>query len=416
MAKLRIESDGMRRDYLLRGDRTRIGSGTGNEVQIADPGLAERHMVLIRRGADYSALAAKGAELRVNGERVTKSRITYGDQIEIGDTVLELLEESLITSRGGGLDAIADELSRELGAAGAKFGGGRRRRAAGRRGASRSSRSLMMTSGAIAVALALGFIAVRFAASDAFGKSAGALLQLAETQASHGRLEQALATLRAARDSDPDGETKRRIENLCSRVETTLQRRVDDPALVNAKNGLTSMEEFVGAYLVADPARRPACRELVRAAEAWLVDYRAVCDRYEDGREHIGKVQAMLDTYAPAAFIDEADVAEDVEFQAQHLTRLVRRRYGEAIALIDGFLGEHPEDARAPELRALRSTLASEGRYWVRRRLEHAQRLLETGDLTGARREVEFLRDQALPEWREWFDEAADGVVSASAG
>ncbi len=78
---------GERRGETLRlsGDRLDIGTAAAQiKIPAGDPGVADHHAHLERRGASYEIVAARGELVWVNGEAVDRLTLASGDVLEIG--------------------------------------------------------------------------------------------------------------------------------------------------------------------------------------------------------------------------------------------------------------------------------------------------------------------------------------------
>jgi hypothetical protein len=62
------------RVFPLVGDRTRLGSGAGNEVQLTDPQVAEHHATLIQREGRYAIVTTHPGGLEIDGATVPPER------------------------------------------------------------------------------------------------------------------------------------------------------------------------------------------------------------------------------------------------------------------------------------------------------------------------------------------------------
>lgn len=67
------------------GDVTRLGTAADNDVCLTAPGLRDHHARLVRDGAAFDAEPLDdGAELRINGARVTRARLKHLDVLSLG--------------------------------------------------------------------------------------------------------------------------------------------------------------------------------------------------------------------------------------------------------------------------------------------------------------------------------------------
>ncbi len=75
---------------ITQGDAL-VGRGLDCDIVLADPAVSRKHFRIVRSGDDVDAIDMGGANgTNVNGERVSRQRLTSGDQIEVGTTVMQL--------------------------------------------------------------------------------------------------------------------------------------------------------------------------------------------------------------------------------------------------------------------------------------------------------------------------------------
>jgi len=88
MARLTIEGGAEAREVELN-DLCRIGRDAGNEITLDDPGSSRRHCRIVRDGDGWLLEDLKSANGTFkNGERIDKSRLEDGDEVNIGATTL----------------------------------------------------------------------------------------------------------------------------------------------------------------------------------------------------------------------------------------------------------------------------------------------------------------------------------------
>ncbi len=87
-------SGGTERTVPLTGPVTVLGRGQEADVQVADTGVSRRHCEL-RLDADGARLVDLGSTngTRVNGRRVSETRLRDGDRVELGATALVFRQE-----------------------------------------------------------------------------------------------------------------------------------------------------------------------------------------------------------------------------------------------------------------------------------------------------------------------------------
>jgi len=76
------------RRYVLEGPRATIGRSKGAECVLADPNVSRRHAELRRSQTGEWTIADLGSTngVKVNGRRVSSSRLSAGDQVTLGTT------------------------------------------------------------------------------------------------------------------------------------------------------------------------------------------------------------------------------------------------------------------------------------------------------------------------------------------
>ena len=88
---------------LLGADELTVGRGWDNDVVLPDISVSRRHALLRRHGAGYLLLdLGSGNGTRVNGWMVAKARLRNGDEIALGDSVVQFVEAGGAAVRGTG--------------------------------------------------------------------------------------------------------------------------------------------------------------------------------------------------------------------------------------------------------------------------------------------------------------------------
>ena len=421
MARLVIETADRRKIYEILEDRVTVGSDAENEVRLPE-GIGGRQCLLLTRDGDSYRIAAlrSAATIRINGDDLTEQTLRHGDRIEVDGTVLLFLDESQEAAAQEEAPPetpplstadLANAAAQQLGArprTGARArttpSASGRQRDRPRRRSGRDPRTLPMTSALVCLIAAAAYYLVK-TSPGGFSRSPESLLSLAKHQAQQGHLDRALGTLESALQMTPSGATRTAIEQQIDTIQATLRRRLDQGTLSNAATGFRNLQQFESAYLERTPTHRPACREIVRKIDAWLASYSTVCRQYEDEAVMIADTQAMRTRYAPAARLTEPDTAEDVMFVARSKVRVRgKRRYREAVETLDAFLERAPGDAQAGEVRQMRDDLVPEGESWLARALRQVEKMIAAEMLDDARRQLDFLTEQALPEWGDQIE------------
>ncbi len=80
--------------YVLTEGETRVGRDSSNSLTINDLSLSRRHCVLVRQGQEYVIrdLDSRNGTF-VNGSPISEKRLSHGDEIMAGDSVLVFLTE-----------------------------------------------------------------------------------------------------------------------------------------------------------------------------------------------------------------------------------------------------------------------------------------------------------------------------------
>jgi hypothetical protein len=77
----------------LAGDELTVGRAWDNDVVLPDISVSRRHALLRRHGAGYLLLdQGSGNGTRVNGRKIDKARLRSGDEIVLGDSVVQFIE------------------------------------------------------------------------------------------------------------------------------------------------------------------------------------------------------------------------------------------------------------------------------------------------------------------------------------
>ncbi|MCU0723658.1 MAG: AAA family ATPase, partial [Planctomycetes bacterium] len=112
MSKLvvvRGEAEGA--EYALDTENMTVGSGHSCEIRLRSPGVLTAHAKLDFRGGSWViSPASSGAPVRVNGKPVDRETIKAGDEIDLGGTVLRLLEGGGDVRRSSSVELPVPEL------------------------------------------------------------------------------------------------------------------------------------------------------------------------------------------------------------------------------------------------------------------------------------------------------------------
>lgn len=84
-----IKGDHLGKEFVLRGD-TSIGRAGNNDIVVKDAKVSRQHATVKLKGKEYVIIDLNSSNgIFVNGERVKEHVLTEGDQVGIGDFVLE---------------------------------------------------------------------------------------------------------------------------------------------------------------------------------------------------------------------------------------------------------------------------------------------------------------------------------------
>ncbi|MFL5311299.1 MAG: FHA domain-containing protein [Myxococcales bacterium] len=220
---------------MLGADELTVGRGWDNDVVLPDISVSRRHALLRRHGNGYLLLdLGSGNGTRVNGWMVAKARLHDGDEIALGDSVVQFVEAGGAAVRGTGARRQA------------RSGGRRLRRLVGSRGAAYGAMAAL-----VVAATALGGwrwyerdrearerseqrLQIRAIARHRFAEGASLLEE--------GRWEEASGKLELAAELDPGGP---QVHALLERAAAETSRA---RALAEARAALARMD-FAGAKL-----------------------------------------------------------------------------------------------------------------------------------------------------------------------
>lgn len=461
MPCLEIHSAERRRRFEILDAEFSVGGSDADQLRLRGPGIGAVALRCRRVGDGLDLVpSTPGGSLVVNGrERPAPAALEHGDRVELGPFLLVFLldgrpppviERSEIPAvraaraRGEGLDlridtvpafdrsAAAGRSARSTPPVRAPIAGRGARRevrtaprpapvvpapsrpqpaGVGRR--SRSGRGPVRVAGmprtvfvwnVMLVAVLVGYLLYRWVDRSPLSREPEDLIGLARTQWGAGDAEQALATLRSAREQTTDPAEQARIDQIAQGIRDAEQRLRDQPVVDRAREEFAVLERFVRTFLRDTPPPRPAARELVRRADDWLREFAAIAGRYDDVRGDVAAVEALRARYLPSAQLGDPDTAEDVLFAVDRLLSFRLRRYAEAITALQAFLasGAPADDARRVEARL--AALRTEGPEWLASRRQSIERLVASDRLPVAISELRVLVDGAVPA--DWLGDA----------
>jgi hypothetical protein len=391
--RLRITIGEKSRVYEVLDRDFTAGSAPDRDVKLAAPGVAGAHLRFAAEAGGLRVSVEPGASMTVNHLPVDHWLLHHGDRVRVGECTLEYLDRAAEAQPPRPAPALPSAASPR-----ARLARARPRRPA----ASPALRSAIVVSAAAAVALL-----IRVLSDDAFGKSAGELVALAQSQFVEGTAERVLDTLAAAESRDRDGTFATQIAQLRARVARLQREQADAPQITAALEKARALRSLAAAH-AAGPSR-PAARLIVATADQWLAQFAEVCRRYEERRDTVAEIEELRAKHAPAARLEEPDNYEDVAFVVDHLTGMRRRRYREAMAALDAFLAS--AQGREAELAAARrEELLRGGEEWMREQVEILRRALAAGRDDAVESELRILIEQLavdawIPELRRFESE-----------
>lgn len=422
MARLQFTTPSGTHDYEIVDEFVTIGSAVGNHLRLRDPAVAPVHLRVIHAGGGYR-LEVADAELmaRVNGADCATHSLSANDQIEIGDTTLTFVDETQLPPPAHDEPSEVAEEVEEVAEPAEPV---RRHRSHGtahdhHRQAPAATRHhhaerahhhperphhhhkakpktapwvIWAWVGALAIVVPLALKPLFGAGSYYSEESPEHWLSVAEKQLAEGSLTRALDSCQTAEMRKPDYNTQQKIKDLRARIEERRTRDRDQTSLDSAKNALQAMEKFEQTHL-AGAQPRAAVRELARSAQTWLRNYADIVRRYPDRSGDVTRVQSILDRFAAKAQLERPDDSTDVLWAVNRRLTLERPLYGDALAMIDGYVSTHPNDPAIAELKNRRAAIVTTARADFDRHEAEARRLLAAGRAADARKEVQAMRD-----------------------
>ena len=88
-------------EFPLTDDRTTIGRGSDNVLVIPDISVSRQHVIVQREGERWVVVdQGSGNGTRLNGRGITRQALRHGDEIAMGDTVVQFVEPGGVLARG----------------------------------------------------------------------------------------------------------------------------------------------------------------------------------------------------------------------------------------------------------------------------------------------------------------------------
>lgn len=383
----------------MAGETMVIGSGAGADVMLHAPGLDPLHLRFVRTAAGVRVEPVRaGASVVVNGEELFCKDLASGDVVEVAGLRLRWKPERVVA-------AIPKEVTptpqRERAVESRRAA--RPARESGSRSAERDSKPRRargrsnLTAVFLVFALVVGgaLVALKVLSKSTWPATPEDYVELAREQLKNNQRDKALETLDFAL-RNATGPVRDEIVALQADVRQLQSEFAVGAQIAAARTEHDTIVAFAGRYL-RDGVARPAARELVRSCDRWLAQHRATCAGSTDGAPLLREIEDLRARHHAIAAIDEPDVAADVIFAAQSRLRFQFRDYKDALAVLDGFLGAHPDDAAVT---AERDRMLRDGEQWLQGRLRTVDILLGRGDNEGAERELRQLdKWSVLPQW-----------------
>lgn len=423
---------------IRRGERCQVfdlldaeftaGCGDNDALRLTGEGVGPHQLRFVRTELGYRVEPGRdGAALVVNGVAVARRELRHGDRLAIGPLTIAYREDGKpwpvdpepvsggldlkiapIAAKkpslhGGGAASRAAEGARRAHTAVGE--GGAARRAAKRGGAGKP----WILWNLLLVIAVVAFLVIRSLLASRGEHDARDLVTLAESQHRALDHESALATLALALERFPADPLRPRIVELQRAVRIAMQLRLDLPLIRAAESARIEIDRVVLYYLAKEP-NRPAAREVVRLADAWLAAHGALADRSPEVAELKRLVTGARETWSKHAGLGEPDTADDVLFVAERKLRFERRRYLDAFALLDAWLAGPGASASAADqtrVRTRKQEMHDDGPRWIVERRAAIERMLQLGQRDRAREELEALvEDKLVPA--EWLGDAAE--------
>lgn len=435
MARLEIKAPTGERSYEIAEEFITIGGAAGNHVRLRDPEVAPVHLRLIHGRAGYRIeIADEGLEVAVNGEACSKHALADHDRIEIGGTVLTFVDErdqpaAVAKPAPAGDDDEPEPIP--VHPHHARDGHHRHGDAAHRPHHARHGQhghhgehghhhyhpkkqaSWQVWVYSAAGAGLLIFLLMQLFGAGSYYRDEGSpdhWLQQAKAENEKGNLQRALDSLQLADLRGPDGATQQQIADLRTEIKKKIGVGNDQNLLNLSKVSLEVMTKFEQDYLMKSKSR-PAAREIVRRAQAWLTSYSEVVKRYPERAADVGKVQSIVNRFQSDAQLDKPDDAGDVLFGVDMMTMGDKPLYMQALINLDDYVRNHDNDVRLTDLKVRRADLLAKARADFDGHGANARRLLAERRFTDAGKEVQEMRNAIVVQAWEREADAIDADI-----
>src|SRR2546423_11416019 len=86
----------------LRGEETAVGRAPTNDVVLPDISVSRRHASVRREASGYVVVDQdSGNGTRLNGRTIQAARLRNGDEIALGDAIVQFVDAGRTAARGG---------------------------------------------------------------------------------------------------------------------------------------------------------------------------------------------------------------------------------------------------------------------------------------------------------------------------
>lgn len=407
--------------FELLDDEFTIGCGDGDRLRVLERGVGPHELRVTRGESGFRVRPDRdGARLVVNGVATKQRELRHGDRLALGGVTIAFREEGKpwpvepepvtdgLDLKIGPIAAVAPTRAKPRAGPHEARGPAPRDATLAARARARSAAPRWLWWNLLLVGGVLALLWVRSVVNAPREPNAGDLVHLAESQHRSLDHEAALATLALAEERFPADPLRPRIEELRRTIRAAMERALDRPAIRRAQFDRDELARVIAFHLAKGP-HRPAARELHRLATAWLRNHAELAARSAEVDAMKREVEGWIATHGPAAALGEPDRVEDVVFAAERRLRFELRRYVEAIAILETWLGGAGATAAEADRRRVRELLAAwrtEGPVWVAGRRATIERMIEAGQRDRAREELATLVEGGLVP-TEWLGDAA---------
>ncbi|MHC5063863.1 MAG: FHA domain-containing protein [Planctomycetota bacterium] len=377
--------------YQILDPEITIGPGEDDDLRLKSKGMVPGQLTISQQEDGYLIYNSADSKFKlwINGRQVEDHLLVDGDIIEVGKMRVEFSWEGAVRE-----ERISTTASRNKRIAKA-------RRARHERQA--SGPNLKLITIVSLGALAIGIPSVIWLQKAEFGMTPPEMIEFAENQLELGKFAEAEAYLARAERAEPSAEELMAIERVRKKVAAVSTRSEDLPVLNRATRAFSLLQRFESQYLLEDPDRREACREMLREIAEWRANYQEVCNRHRSEPQYLdilNKTQDWENKYRSAAELSDPDNETDVLFAAGRKVRLRLRRYALAVALLESWLEKNVESGsrKGAEVRDRINEYHGDCIGWVSDKIIESNALAERGHVDEAISMMETIVEEcALP-------------------